>query len=135
MLVFSSALSELTWPTILSKRQSFRLVPAIEMEVSPDRSGSDVPSCIFFFFFREVFMDFNPDAVAKLNEKKFIAPGSTASFLLSEPKLRAVIENSRQILKVDLYYVFLSFLLIIIFFSSIDSPSILFLDIYSLGPL
>ncbi|KAH7674978.1 Methyladenine glycosylase protein [Dioscorea alata] len=72
LLVFSSALSELTWPTILSKRQSFR----------------------------EVFMDFNPDAVAKLNEKKIIAPGSAASFLLSEPKLRAVIENSRQILKI-----------------------------------
>lgn len=46
-------------------------------------------------------MDFDPVSVSKLNEKKLIAPGSTASSLLSEPKLRAVIENARQILKVD----------------------------------
>lgn len=45
-------------------------------------------------------MDFDPIAVAKLNEKKIIAPGSAASSLLSEPKLRAIIENARQILKV-----------------------------------
>lgn len=45
-------------------------------------------------------MDFDPIAVSKLNEKKIIAPGSTASSLLSEPKLRAIIENARQILKV-----------------------------------
>ncbi|KAJ0965845.1 hypothetical protein J5N97_026983 [Dioscorea zingiberensis] len=72
LLVLSSALSELSWPAILSKRQSFR----------------------------EVFMNFDPEAVAKLNEKKIVAPGSPASALLSEPKLRAVIENSRQILKI-----------------------------------
>ncbi|KAG1364379.1 hypothetical protein COCNU_11G012060 [Cocos nucifera] len=67
-----SALAELTWPVILSKRH----------------------------IFREVFMDFDPVLVSKLNEKKLIAPGSTASSLLSEPKLRAVIENARQILKI-----------------------------------
>ncbi|XP_072962673.1 uncharacterized protein [Typha angustifolia] len=72
LLVFSGALAELTWPTILSKRN----------------------------IFREVFMDFDPVAVSKLNEKKTVAPGSTASSLLSEPKLRAVIENARQILKI-----------------------------------
>lgn len=49
---------------------------------------------------REVFLDFDPASVAKLNEKKIIATGSTASSLLSEPKLRAVVENARQILKV-----------------------------------
>ncbi|XP_073117966.1 uncharacterized protein [Elaeis guineensis] len=72
LLVLSGALAELTWPVILSKRH----------------------------IFREVFMDFDPVLVSKLNEKKLIAPGSTASFLLSEPKLRAVIENARQILKI-----------------------------------
>lgn len=46
-------------------------------------------------------MDFDPESVSKLNEKKLIAPGSSASLLLSEPKLRAIIENARQILKVD----------------------------------
>ncbi|KAM0939146.1 putative DNA-3-methyladenine glycosylase I [Dioscorea sansibarensis] len=72
LLVLSSALSELTWPAILGKRH----------------------------IFREVFMDFDPVAVSKLNEKKLISPGSTASSILSEPKLRAIIENSRQILKI-----------------------------------
>jgi len=45
-------------------------------------------------------MDFDPVAVSKMNEKKIIAPGCTASSLLSEPKLRAIIENARQTLKV-----------------------------------
>ncbi|XP_010536978.1 PREDICTED: uncharacterized protein LOC104811835 isoform X2 [Tarenaya hassleriana] len=72
LLVLSGALAEHTWPTILSKRQTFR----------------------------EVFADFDPIAVSKINEKKLISPGSTASSLLSELKLRAVIENARQILKV-----------------------------------
>ncbi|KAH7660028.1 Methyladenine glycosylase protein [Dioscorea alata] len=72
LLVLSGALAELTWPVILSKRH----------------------------IFREVFMDFDPVAVSKMNEKKILAPGSMASSLLSEPKLRAIIENARQILKV-----------------------------------
>lgn len=52
-------------------------------------------------FCREVFADFDPVAVSKLNEKKIIAPGSTANSLLSELKLRAIFENARQIFKVD----------------------------------
>ncbi|OAY80654.1 putative GMP synthase (glutamine-hydrolyzing) [Ananas comosus] len=72
LLVLSGALAELTWPAILSKRHTFR----------------------------DVFMGFDPVEVAKLNEKKTVAPGSIASSLLSEPKLRAVIENACQILKI-----------------------------------
>ncbi|XWS72633.1 hypothetical protein CRYUN_Cryun02cG0056800 [Craigia yunnanensis] len=72
LLVLSSALSELSWPAILSKRH----------------------------IFREVFVDFDPVAVSKLNEKRLIAPGSMASSLLSELKLRAIIENACQISKV-----------------------------------
>ncbi|KAG5243732.1 hypothetical protein OIU76_009356 [Salix suchowensis] len=72
LLVLSGALAELTWPAILSKRHMFR----------------------------EVFADFDPIAVSKFNEKKIIAPGSTATSLLSELKLRATIENARQISKV-----------------------------------
>jgi DNA-3-methyladenine glycosylase I len=49
---------------------------------------------------REVFMDFDPVLVSKLSEKKIIAPGNPSSSLLSEQKLRGVIENARQILKV-----------------------------------
>lgn len=69
LLVLSSALSELTWPAILSKRH----------------------------LFRDVFSNFDPVTVSKLNEKKLIASGSS---LLSEMKLRAIIENARLILKV-----------------------------------
>ncbi|MED6107351.1 hypothetical protein PIB30_013000 [Stylosanthes scabra] len=72
LLVLSSALSELTWPAILSKRH----------------------------IFREVFADFDPIAVSKLNEKKLMAPGTAATSLLSELKLRATIENARQVSKV-----------------------------------
>lgn len=72
LLVLSGALAELTWPAILNKRD----------------------------IFREVFMDFDPVSVSKLSEKKIIAPGSPSSSLLSEQKLRGVIENARQILKI-----------------------------------
>ncbi|KAK8991681.1 hypothetical protein V6N11_062682 [Hibiscus sabdariffa] len=72
LLVIAGALSELTWPAILGKRH----------------------------IFREIFMDFDPVAVSKLNEKKLIAPGGVASSLLSEQKLRAIVENARQISKV-----------------------------------
>lgn len=72
LLVLSGALAELTWPAILSKRH----------------------------IFREVFADFDPVTVSKLNEKKILAPGSTASSLLSEVKLRAIIENAKQMSKV-----------------------------------
>ncbi|KAK7291955.1 hypothetical protein RIF29_07527 [Crotalaria pallida] len=71
-LVLSSALSELTWPAILCKRN----------------------------IFREVFADFDPVSVSKFNERRIIAPGTSASSLLSEVKLRAIIENARQISKV-----------------------------------
>ncbi|KAH7569213.1 hypothetical protein ACOSP7_012516 [Xanthoceras sorbifolium] len=72
LLVLSSALSELAWPAILSKRHMFR----------------------------EVFVGFNPIAVSKLNEKKITAAGSAASSLLSELRLRAIFENARQMCKV-----------------------------------
>lgn len=72
LLVLSGALAELTWPSILSKRH----------------------------IFREVFVDFDPVAVSKLNEKKILATGSSASSLLSELKLRSIIENARQITKI-----------------------------------
>ncbi|KAK6127870.1 hypothetical protein DH2020_038378 [Rehmannia glutinosa] len=72
LLSFSTALAELTWPVILSKRA----------------------------IFRDVFLDFDPTAVSKLNDKKIATPGSPASSLLSEVKLRAIVENARQICKI-----------------------------------
>lgn len=49
---------------------------------------------------RDVFIDFDPIAVSKLSEKKIAVPGSTASSLLPELKLRAIIENARHVCKV-----------------------------------
>uniref|UniRef100_A0A1J3K3G0 Putative GMP synthase [glutamine-hydrolyzing] n=1 Tax=Noccaea caerulescens TaxID=107243 RepID=A0A1J3K3G0_NOCCA len=72
LLVLSIALAEHSWPTILSKRQAFR----------------------------EVFTDFDPNVIVKMNEKLLLGPGSTGNALLSDLRLRAVIENARQILKV-----------------------------------
>lgn len=72
LLSFATALAELTWPVILSKRHTFS----------------------------DVFLDFDPSAVSKLNEKKITAPGNPANSLLSEVKLRAIIENARQICKI-----------------------------------
>ncbi|CAN4088524.1 unnamed protein product [Withania somnifera] len=71
-LSLCTALAELSWPAILSKRHMFR----------------------------EVFQNFDPVAVSKLNEKKIAPPGSPASTLLSDVKLRAVIENARLTCKI-----------------------------------
>ncbi|CAN6174348.1 unnamed protein product [Urochloa humidicola] len=72
MLTLSGALAEMAWPAILSKRDAFR----------------------------EAFVGFDPASVAKLNEKKFLAPSGPASSLLSEHRLRIIIENARELLKV-----------------------------------
>ncbi|XP_071703241.1 uncharacterized protein [Rutidosis leptorrhynchoides] len=72
LLSLSTALAEHTWPTILSKRH----------------------------LFREVFCGFDPIAVSKLNDKKISAPGNPATSLLSELKLRGIIENARQVCKI-----------------------------------
>ncbi|THG09298.1 hypothetical protein TEA_028533 [Camellia sinensis var. sinensis] len=73
LLIFSGAFAELTWPTILNKRHTFR----------------------------EVFADFDPISVAKFSEKKIAAPGSTASSLLSELKLCNVEGSNNQDLSVN----------------------------------
>ncbi|KAF7072686.1 hypothetical protein CFC21_077782 [Triticum aestivum] len=72
MLVLSGALAEMAWPVILSKRDAFR----------------------------EVFMDFDPLLVSKLNEKKFLGPCSPARSLLSEHRLRTIVENAHELLKI-----------------------------------
>lgn len=50
---------------------------------------------------REVFLDFDLSAVSRMNEKKIVAPGSPAISLLSELRLRSIIENARQTCKVN----------------------------------
>ncbi|XXG45552.1 hypothetical protein AAC387_Pa02g0608 [Persea americana] len=72
LLVLSEALGELSWPTILSKRDTFR----------------------------KLFDNFDPVSIAEFSEKKILSLAGSGSALLSEPKLRAIVENARQILKV-----------------------------------
>ncbi|XVE69932.1 hypothetical protein DITRI_Ditri10aG0031100 [Diplodiscus trichospermus] len=73
LLVFSQALAELSWPTILKKRD----------------------------IFRKLFNNFDPSAIAQYTEKKMLSLKIDGSLLLSEPKLRAVLENAKQMLKVQ----------------------------------
>ncbi|KAJ4962834.1 hypothetical protein NE237_022773 [Protea cynaroides] len=73
MLVLSKALAELSWPTILNKRD----------------------------IFRKVFDNFDPASVANFTEKKILALKANGRALLSEPKLRAVVENARQMIKIQ----------------------------------
>ncbi|KAI7724970.1 hypothetical protein M8C21_011191 [Ambrosia artemisiifolia] len=72
LLSLSTALAELTWPAILNKRH----------------------------LFREVFHGFDPVAVSKMNDKKIVTPGNPATSLLSEVKIRAIIENARHVCKI-----------------------------------
>ncbi|KAF4348237.1 hypothetical protein F8388_015056 [Cannabis sativa] len=73
LLVFSQALAELTWPAILKKRD----------------------------LFRKLFEDFDPSSVAQFSEKKLLSLKVNGYLVLSEPKLRAVVENAKQVLKVQ----------------------------------
>ncbi|KAL2936597.1 putative GMP synthase [glutamine-hydrolyzing] [Bienertia sinuspersici] len=49
---------------------------------------------------KEVFFHFDPISVSKLNEKKISGPGSPGSTLLSDLKLRNIVENARQVCKI-----------------------------------
>lgn len=71
LLTLSAALSEFSWPTILSKRDKFR----------------------------KLLDNFNPAIVAKFTEKKINSLKASGS-PISEEKLRAVVGNAKQILKV-----------------------------------
>lgn len=73
LLVFSQALAELSWPAILQMRD----------------------------IFRKLFDNFDPPSVARFTEKKLLSLKVNGSLLLSEPKLRAIVENAKQILKVQ----------------------------------
>ncbi|KFK42472.1 hypothetical protein AALP_AA2G261400 [Arabis alpina] len=76
LLSLSGALAELSWKDILSKRQ----------------------------LFREVFMEFDPIAVSELTDKKITSPEISNTTLLSEQKLRSILENANQIRKIILEF-------------------------------
>ncbi|WOL16938.1 hypothetical protein Cni_G25726 [Canna indica] len=71
LLVLSAALSEFSWSTILNKRDKFR----------------------------NLLDNFDPVSVSKFTEKKILSLRSSG-IVLSEQKLRAVVENARHMLKV-----------------------------------
>ncbi|KAI3439646.1 uncharacterized protein J3R85_004479 [Psidium guajava] len=73
LLVFSQALAELSWPMILQLRDVFR----------------------------KFFHNFDPSCVAHLDEKKMLCVKVNGKSLLSEPKLRAVVENAKQTIKIQ----------------------------------
>lgn len=50
--------------------------------------------------FRKVFNDFDPTLVANLDEERLLSIRLHGSPLLSDPKLRAIIHNAKQLLKV-----------------------------------
>ncbi|CAH8356215.1 unnamed protein product [Eruca vesicaria subsp. sativa] len=72
LLSLSGALAELSWKDILSKRQ----------------------------LFREVFMDFDPIAISELTNKKITSPEIATTSLLSDQKLRSILENANQVRKI-----------------------------------
>ncbi|KAJ8762142.1 hypothetical protein K2173_007293 [Erythroxylum novogranatense] len=73
LLVFSQALAELNWPAILHLRATFR----------------------------KLFDGFDPLFIAQFTEKKLLSLKVNGNLLLSEQKLRAIVENAKQVLKIQ----------------------------------
>lgn len=73
LLVFSQALAEHSWPAILNQRD----------------------------IFRKLFENFDPSLIAQFSEKKLLTLKIDGNLVLSEPKLRAIVENAKQLLKVQ----------------------------------
>ncbi|CAH2067346.1 unnamed protein product [Thlaspi arvense] len=72
LLVFSQALAEFSWPSILHKRDAFR----------------------------KLFEDFDPLAIAQFTEKRLMSLRVNGCLILSEQKLRAIVDNAKSVLKV-----------------------------------
>lgn len=73
LLVLCIALAEFTWPTILNKQHVFR----------------------------KVFNNFDTSSISKITDEEIALLISNGRSLLSEPKLRAVVENAKQTLKIQ----------------------------------
>lgn len=50
--------------------------------------------------YRKLFENFDPSSIAQFTEKELLTPKINGKPLLSEPKLRAIVENAKQLLKV-----------------------------------
>lgn len=77
---------------------------ADQLELPPECMSSSLHSssnaCPSKFFGRKHFDNFDASSVARYDKKKLLLLKVRGSLLLSEPKLRAVVENAKQIVKV-----------------------------------
>ncbi|MCD7453431.1 hypothetical protein HAX54_020900 [Datura stramonium] len=73
LLALSQALAEMTWPAILNKRH----------------------------IFRKLFDNFDPSSLANVNEKRLRSLRESGNSLLSEPKIRAIVENAKHLQKIQ----------------------------------
>jgi hypothetical protein len=55
---------------------------------------------LLYFIVRKLFDQFDPSSIAQFTEKKLLSLKVNGNLLLSEPKLRAIVENAKQMLKV-----------------------------------
>ncbi|WCJ22855.1 DNA glycosylase superfamily protein [Euphorbia peplus] len=73
LLVFSQALAEMSWPAILQLRDVFR----------------------------ELFDNFDPSSIDQFTEKKLLILKVNWNLILSQPKLRGILENAKLVLKIQ----------------------------------
>ncbi|KAM3341873.1 hypothetical protein P3S68_026839 [Capsicum galapagoense] len=73
LLSLSQVLAEMTWPAILNKRH----------------------------IFRKLFDNFDPSSLANVNEKRLRSLREIGNSLLSEPKIRAIVENAKHFQKIQ----------------------------------
>jgi DNA-3-methyladenine glycosylase I len=57
--------------------------------------------------YRKLFENFDPSSIAQFTEKNLVTPKINGNPLLSEQKLRAIVENAKQLLKVTSKFFFL----------------------------
>lgn len=54
------------------------------------------------FFCRKLFEEFDPSAIAQFTEKRLMSLRVNGCLILSEQKLRAIVENAKSVLKVGI---------------------------------
>jgi DNA-3-methyladenine glycosylase I len=109
LLVFSQTLAEHTWPAILNHRDIFRHVSiSIDMFLSLYIIPCYLSLIIWYIcHYRKLFENFDPSSIAQFTEKNLVTPKINGNPLLSEQKLRAIVENAKQLLKVTSKFFFL----------------------------
>lgn len=53
---------------------------------------------------RKIFDEFDPSSIAKFDEERLLSIRLRGNTLLSEPKLRAIIDNAKHLLKVRFFF-------------------------------